>query len=158
MAEEIKTEQQEFISEEIILPEAIISEPKSLEKPEPTDFPLPPVDIKNIIEGARNSKKRIDDTDEATITINWQTSNSHSVTLGGNRTIAWANPLDGQVIVLTLRQDGTGSRTITWPSTVAWPDGTAPTLTTTANKTDVFTFVRHDTDDKEYGQAVGYNY
>lgn len=101
---------------------------------------------------------RTADTDGATITMDWADGNTHSVTLGGNRTIAWSNAQDGQVLVVSLRQDATGSRTVTWPATVAWPAGTAPTLTTTAAKTDVFAFVRHATDDKEYGQTVGLNY
>ena len=33
-------------------------------------------------------------------------------------------------IILILVQDGTGSRTATWPATVKWPSGTAPTLST----------------------------
>jgi len=38
--------------------------------------------------------------------------------------------------MLTLIQDGTGGRTVTWPATVKWPGGVAPTLTTTANARD----------------------
>src|SRR3569623_1320138 len=34
--------------------------------------------------------------------------------------------------VLYLQQDSTGSRTASWPSSVIWPSGIAPTLTTTA--------------------------
>lgn len=97
-------------------------------------------------------------TDGATITVDWRSGNTHSVTLAGNRTIAWVNQADGQVIVIAVKQDATGTRTITWPATVAWPGGTAPTLTTTASKTDVFAFVRHAADNKEYGQTVGLNY
>lgn len=50
----------------------------------------------------------------------------------------------GKSFTLELVQDATGSRTVTWPGTVRWAGGTAPTLTTTANKSDVFTFASFD--------------
>jgi len=37
-------------------------------------------------------------------------------------------------------QDGTGSRTVTWPNTVKWPAATAVVLTTTASATDMVAF------------------
>ena len=48
---------------------------------------------------------------------------------------------------LKVVQDGTGNRSITWPSSTVlkWAGGTAPTLTGTANSCDVFTFFCHDT-------------
>ncbi len=61
---------------------------------------------------------------------------------GGNATFTFSNaPKAGTLITIILVQDGTGSRTVTWPATVKWSGGTAPTLTTTASKRDVFTFV-----------------
>ena len=50
---------------------------------------------------------------------------------------ATTNPCN---ILLMLVQDGTGSRTATWPATVKWPGGTAPTLTTAANAIDIIGF------------------
>jgi hypothetical protein len=82
------------------------------------------------------------DADAATITFNLATSDKHSVTLGGNRTLAVSNVQVGQQFVILLKQDATGSRTITsWWTGISWPGGTVPTLTTAANKTDVFTFL-----------------
>ena len=81
------------------------------------------------------------DSDGATITFSMATSNLHTVTLGGNRTLALSNVSVGQPFILRLVQDATGSRTVTWFSTIKWPGGSAPTLTTTANKTDVFGFI-----------------
>ena len=80
------------------------------------------------------------DTDGATVTFNMATSNDHSVTLGGNRTLAVSNVSTGQKFMLALTQDATGSRTVTWFSGISWAGGAAPTLTTTANKTDVLGF------------------
>lgn len=45
---------------------------------------------------------------------------------------------------LVLQQDGTGSRIVTWPGSVSWDAGSAPTLTTTAGKSDVLTFICAD--------------
>lgn len=75
-------------------------------------------------------------TDGATITVDFSLGNKFTVTLGGNRTIAFSNDVAGQVIAIRLKQDGTGSRTITWPAGISWAGGSAPTLTATANKAD----------------------
>jgi hypothetical protein len=80
------------------------------------------------------------DTDAATITFNLTVANWHQVVLGGNRTLAVSNVLVGQQFTISLVQDGTGSRTVTWFSGIRWAGGSAPTLTTGANKADVFTF------------------
>lgn len=45
---------------------------------------------------------------------------------------------------LILRQDATGGRTVTWPASVEWPGGTAPTLSSAANAVDVLTFLTVD--------------
>jgi hypothetical protein len=77
-------------------------------------------------------------TDGATITIDCSLSNVFQVTLGGNRTVAApTNPLRGQAINFIIRQDATGSRTLTWNSVFTWPSGTAPTLSTGASAVDI---------------------
>jgi hypothetical protein len=45
--------------------------------------------------------------------------------------------------VLVLIADGT-ARSVTWPVSFKWPSGTAPTLTSTLNKKDVFVFFTYD--------------
>ena len=80
------------------------------------------------------------DTDGSTVTFNLAAANWHQVTLGGNRTLALSNPTVGQQFTLILIQDGTGSRTVTWFTTIKWPSATPPTLTTAAGGIDVFTF------------------
>lgn len=80
-------------------------------------------------------------TDGATVTFAMQSGNYQRVTLGGNRTLALSNVKVGQFFVLDLVQDGTGSRTVTWFTTIKWAGGSAPTLTTTAGKIDSFGFV-----------------
>lgn len=79
--------------------------------------------------------------DGATVTFDMSASNINSVTLGGNRTLALSNVSVGQCFMLRLTQDGTGSRTVTWFTTIKWAGGVAPTLTTTASKADLFGFL-----------------
>lgn len=81
------------------------------------------------------------DTDGATITFDKNVSDFHAVTLGGNRTLALSNMATGDRIVLRLQQDATGSRTVTWFTTIKWAGGSAPTLTTTPSKADMFGFL-----------------
>lgn len=81
------------------------------------------------------------DSDGATVTFDMSAGNIHTVVLGGNRTLAVSNVTVNQPFILRLGQDGSGSRTVTWFSTIKWAGGSAPTLTTTLNKTDVFGFL-----------------
>ena len=76
-------------------------------------------------------------TDAASITTDASLSNTFTVTLGGNRTLANpTNMTNGAIYNWRIRQDGTGSRTLAYGSKFKWPGGTAPTLTTTASATD----------------------
>jgi hypothetical protein len=77
------------------------------------------------------------------------------ITLTGNATITMPTAVSGKSFILLLRQDATGSRTVTW-STVKWPNGNAPTITTTASKQDILSFVSDGTN--WYGVAGGQNY
>jgi len=80
-------------------------------------------------------------TDASTVTWNSLTSPVAKVTLGGNRTIAAATgAVAGTFASLLVIQDGTGSRTVTWNAAYEFAADTAPTLTTTANKGDLFVF------------------
>jgi len=78
-------------------------------------------------------------TDGATIT--WDTNEgwNASVTLGGNRTLDMINMIAGQCYNLVVRQDATGSRTLTLPagSLVVNGGAAAIALTTTPNARDV---------------------
>ena len=80
-------------------------------------------------------------TDGSSIDWNAATQDVCKVTLGGNRTLnAPTNPTTGQFISLLAIQDGTGSRTLSFNAIYEFKDDTAPTLTTTAAKGDVFVF------------------
>jgi hypothetical protein len=64
-----------------------------------------------------------------------------SYTLTGNCTFTMPTATSGTSFIVRLIQDATGSRTATFTS-VKWPAGTAPTITTTASTgVDILTFV-----------------
>ena len=76
-------------------------------------------------------------TGDGTTTIDWKLGNKFKFTFGSqNDTLTFTAPTNPCTLMLTLIQDATGSRTITWPATVKWAGGTEPTLTTTANARD----------------------
>ena len=84
-----------------------------------------------------------EDTLSDASTISWVASTSPvaKVTLGANRTLGSASGgVTGQFISLLVIQDGTGSRTLSWNAAYEFKDDTAPTLTTTASKGDLFVF------------------
>lgn len=70
-------------------------------------------------------------------TIDWGASNKQKSTLTDNCTFTFTAPSNPCTVQLILIQDGTGSRTVTWPASVKWPGGTAPTLSTAASSVDV---------------------
>jgi len=77
-------------------------------------------------------------TDGATITPNLTLSNLLTITLGGNRTLA--NPSAktiGQEVMIVVRQDGTGGRTLAFGTQYKFPGGLDPVLSTAANAIDV---------------------
>ena len=90
-------------------------------------------------------------------TINWDMADESvaKVTLGGNRTIAApTNGSTGQFASITVIQDGTGSRTLTWNAVYEFKDDTAPTLTTTGGKGDLFVFQYNGTKWLEVGRNL----
>lgn len=79
----------------------------------------------------------------ATATLDLSLGDQHDITMpAGNITIALSNDTNNQIFSVSILQDGTGSRTVTWFTTIKWAGGVAPTLTTTAGKRDRFVFIR----------------
>jgi hypothetical protein len=104
-------------------------------------------------DGAYNADATL--TDGATITWDVGSSPVAKVTLAGNRTLsAPTNSASGQFISLTVIQDATGSRLLTWNSAYEFTGDTAPTLTTTASKADVFVFKYNGTVWLEVGRNL----
>jgi hypothetical protein len=96
-------------------------------------------------------------TDAKTLDIAAE-GNVFDITLTDNCTFTFSNPSASGTacsITLILRQDGTGSRTVTWPASVDWPSATAPTLSTGAADVDVFTFLTVDAGTTWLGFTAG---
>lgn len=72
-------------------------------------------------------------------TIDWTLSNKQKSTLTGNCTFTFTAPPGPCSLVLKILT-GAGSFTATWPASVKWSGGTAPTITTTASRADIITF------------------
>ena len=80
-------------------------------------------------------------SDGANVAWNVLTSPVAKVTLAGNRNLsAGSGGVTGAFQSLLVIQDGTGSRTLSFNAVYEFKDDTAPTLTTTANKGDLFVF------------------
>lgn len=81
--------------------------------------------------------------------------NVQKLTLTANCTITLTSPTSGtyRSMLLYVFQDGTGSRTITWPGSVSWGTAGAPTLTTTASKMDKILLDTVDGGTTWYGSA-----
>jgi hypothetical protein len=82
------------------------------------------------------------------VTVDWNNGNKQKIVLGHNVTFTFTAPSAGVgSFSLILKQDGFGSRTVTWPtSIVKWPGGTAPVLSTAPNKVDVVTCIYDGSD------------
>lgn len=69
------------------------------------------------------------------------TATIHYLTLTANLTLTFPTAAVGKSFTVVLKQ-GAGPYTTTWPGTVQWcAGGTAPTLTATSGKKDVFSFM-----------------
>lgn len=89
------------------------------------------------------------------ITVSLTNGTVQQLTLTGNATITMPTATAGKSFVIMLKQDATGSRSVTW-STVTWPGGTAPTITGTASKQDIYSFFADGTN--WYGTTIGQNF
>jgi len=65
-----------------------------------------------------------------------------TLTATGNITFSFANPTASMMYGVVLRMTNGGAHTITWPASVQWAGGTAPSLTTSG--VDVIGFVTLD--------------
>jgi hypothetical protein len=99
--------------------------------------------VESLHDGASAGHTMQSGTGDGTTTIDWGVGNLYKHTFGAqNETFTFTAPTNPGTFILILVQDSVGSRTATWPASVDWPAGTAPTLTTTATTgTDIIHFV-----------------
>ena len=88
------------------------------------------------------------------ITLNLANGTVQVLTLTGSPTITMPTAVAGKSFIIYLKT-GAGSYSVTW-TTVKWPSATAPTITSTASKMDIFSFFSDGTN--WYGTTVGQNY
>jgi len=84
-------------------------------------------------------------TDASTISWNTSLGQIATVTLAGNRTLANASSLRVGTYILHVIQDGTGGRTLTFSNQYKFTANVNPTLTSGANRRDLFSFVSDGT-------------
>ena len=90
-------------------------------------------------------------------TLNLRDGSVFTHTLSENVTYTFSNPAtSGYASSFTLKvtQDSS-ARTITWPGSVDWAGGTAPTLSTGSGDVDVFVFLTVDGGTTYYGFTAG---
>lgn len=96
-------------------------------------------------------------TDAATIAVDASAGNDFRVTITANRTMgAPSNLADGQAFTIAITQDATGGRTVTWNAAYKFGTAGAPTLTATANATDVLAFKNYGGSVRYLGSALGF--
>ena len=76
----------------------------------------------------------------ATKTIDWTQGNKQKLVLTDDCVLSFGHPFGICTVTLKVQQDGVGSRLATWPPTVMWPAGTAPTLSTGVDDIDIIVF------------------
>jgi len=96
----------------------------------------------------------------ATETLDVGTCSAFKLTLSANCTLTFSSATTDEAwsFGLFLVQDATGGRTITWPASVLWAGGTAPTLSTTANAIDYLVFTTFDGGTTWLGALAGANF
>jgi hypothetical protein len=96
-----------------------------------------------------------------TLTLNIENGNVFRVSRNANiTTVTISNPAaTGNACSFTLIFDANGtSYTITWPAAVKWPGGTAPTITTTNSRSDMFVFYTNNAGTTWYAMTAAQNF
>ena len=96
-----------------------------------------------------------------TLVLNLETSNIFTVSLNAAiTTLTISNPPasgSGGSFTLIFTADGT-ARAVTWPASIKWAGGTAPTITSTSGKADSFAFFTSDGGTTWQGYVGGQNF
>lgn len=92
-------------------------------------------------------------------TLDLAVANIHTITIDTAPVVlTFSNPpatgIAGSFTLIVTQEIG-GSFTITWPTSVDWAGGVAPTLTSAAGAVDIFTFLTLDAGTIWYGFTAG---
>ncbi len=91
---------------------------------------------------AQSNKVNTNATVTGASTIDLSISQFQKLTITGNTTFTFSNATASKYNILILELVNGGNFTITWPGTIAWNGGTAPTLN--ASGTDVIVLISSD--------------
>jgi uncharacterized delta-60 repeat protein len=69
----------------------------------------------------------------ATSSINWSQANVQELNLNSSPTLTFSNGVLGQTSTLLLKQTEVGQKTVTWPGSILWSGGNAPSLVNVAS-------------------------
>ena len=97
--------------------------------------------LKTQFGGAAVAKTITDATNTGNVTLDYDAGQNFVLTFTGNVTLV--NPSTesvGQTGIIVIIQDGTGSRTLSVGTDYEFPAGTAPTISTAANTTDIIPY------------------
>jgi hypothetical protein len=93
------------------------------------------------------------------ITLDLANGNTFRLTLSANITLAFTGAVNNKVCSFTLYiKHGTSGQSVSWPSSVWWAEGVAPTLSSVASAYDVLVFESIDGGNSWFGSLVGTNF
>jgi len=89
-------------------------------------------------------------------TIDWNNGNIQYIQLAsGANTLSLSNPKSGATYILQVKQPSSGAAgTITYPTSVKYPGGSKPTLTTDNDAIDIITLIYNGTTTHYYANAT----
>jgi hypothetical protein len=97
----------------------------------------------------------------ANTAVDLSSGSAFVITIASNTTFSFTNPPGGTNItaftIITVN-DATPGRAIVWPASVTWAGGQTPSRTTTANKSDAYTFFTRDAGTQYVGSLAILNY
>jgi hypothetical protein len=126
-----------------------------------TAFLLDPAStsILNAVRTRNTYGERVSVTSAASTTIDTQYNLTELTMAAFITTLTFSNiQSSGTVHMWTIVTLGNGSATsVTWPAAIKWPGGTAPNITGTNTKRDIYQFVTYDGGTNIYAIIVGQN-
>lgn len=95
------------------------------------------------------------------ITLDLSEGNAFRITLTGNVTLDFTGATNNKVCSFSLyvkQNASNGGQIITWPTTILWPGGVVPVLSTADGAIDMFVFESISGDSQWFGSLVGKNF
>ena len=90
--------------------------------------------------------------------VSLASGNVTTIGISANLTLTFSGATSGTACSFGLYVTYNGTFTITWPASVNWPGGTAPTQSSTTGQIDVYVFETLDGGTNWFGSQVGANF